>query len=261
MADLLCDYAWQHPSPAAVRAAGYVGVMRYLSHDPSKDITAAEATVLHAEQLGIGLVFETTANRAGEGTAAGLADRKEAEPRAAALGYPRNCPVFYAVDYDAAPQTILPYFRGVHGGGYPVGVYGSARVVAAVIGAGLATFGWQTEAWSGTTIVGVAHLYQRVKPTRHIAGATSGSYDENVVLKTFPLWTPAPAPQPHVDPTPTPVGDVDMFMIYVPNDPARYVVEAKGKRHLGPDEYDAYTAAGVKLVEVTAKQRDQIPNL
>jgi hypothetical protein len=214
---LAIDYAWQHPNPAAIKAAGYVGVVRYLSHDPSKDITAAEVKALHAAGLSIRLVYETTANRAGAGRLAGIADRREAEKRAAALGYPRHCPIFYAVDFDADPAKVLPYFKGVHRRhGFYVGVYGSRRVVEAVHAAGLANYLWQTEAWSGTAISSHAQLYQRVKPTHTIKGA-KGGWDENVVLHPFPAWTPQivtppvkkvaaqkPAAKPPAAVTPTP---------------------------------------------------------
>lgn len=52
-----------------------------------------------------------------------------------------------------------------------------------------------------------------------------------------------------------------MFLIEAANDTAVYVVEARGKRHVTPDEYAVFTAAGLKKVNVTAKQRDAFPNL
>jgi hypothetical protein len=206
---LVIDYAWQHPNPAAIKAAGYVGVVRYLSHDPSKDVTAAEIAALHKAGLSVRLVWETTARRALDGWRAGIVDRREAEKRAAALGYPKGCPIFYAVDCDADPAKVVPYFKGVNRvHGYPVGAYGSKRVVEALWKAGLASRLWQTEAWSGTAVSSRASLYQRVKPTHTIKGA-KGGWDENVVLHPFSAWMPpAPkaAPKPAVAPAPvTPV--------------------------------------------------------
>ena len=215
MTDLLCDYAWQHPAPAAIRAS-YVGVIRYLSNDPAKDITAAEAEALHAVGLSVGLVYETTATRAGQGFAPGVADRMAAEKRAAALGYPKTCPIFYAVDFDADPAKVLPYFHGVsRSHTYPVGVYGSKRVVEAVLGAKCAVYAWQTEAWSGTAVSKVAHLYQRVKPTQTLKGAKPGSYDEDVILKTVPLWGGKPAPIPAPKPAPVPPAPPPWFFRYL----------------------------------------------
>lgn len=201
---LVIDYAWQKPNPAAIKAAKVSGVIRYLSHDPSKDVTKAEVAALHKAGLSVRLVFETTATRATAGLLAGIADRREAEKRAAALGYPKNCPIFYAVDCDVDPAKVLPYFKGVHRShSYPVGVYGSKRVIEGVWAAGLVQRCWQTEAWSGVAVSSKASLYQRVKPTVTIKGA-KGGWDENVVLHPFPAWTPTVAPKPVVKP-PTPV--------------------------------------------------------
>src|SRR5437660_2904824 len=99
MAERRCiDYGWQHPSPQAIKQAGYEGVIRYLSHDPSKDLSGAERDALRAQGLSIALVWETTATRASEGFQAGVQDAHDAETQAAALGYPQICVLFYAVD-------------------------------------------------------------------------------------------------------------------------------------------------------------------
>ena len=185
MSRLGVDYAWTHPDPAAIKTAGYEFVVRYLSHDPSKDITPEEVASLHAVGLLLLLVFETTANRAGQGQAAGIMDRQEAEARAAELGYPQGCPIFYAVDFDATPQQVASYFAGVRGGNYPAGLYGGVRVVDA----GLAAWLWQTEAWSGGVVSAGAHLFQRIGHTLPpLPGVPADSYDENVLCKMLPMW-------------------------------------------------------------------------
>jgi hypothetical protein len=188
---LLLDYAWAKPSPAAIKAAGYSGVMRYLSHDSTKNLSKAEATGLLAAGLSIGLVWETTASRAGAGFAAGAADVVAAEAQATALGYPLTAVLFYAVDYDAAPAAVAPYFAGVTSKAHrPVGVYGGIRVVDGVV----APWKWQACAWSAGRVSTSAHLYQRLHAT--VAHPLSGT-DENVVLHPFPMWTNTPV---HVDP-------------------------------------------------------------
>lgn len=206
---LAIDYAWTHPDPAAIKRAGYSGVLRYFSHDSSKDITLAEVRRLHAAGLWVAVVFETTAARATAGKAAGIADRKEAEHRAGKLGYPRACPIFYAVDQDVRATQVEPYFHGIREGNlWHAGVYGGVHVVDAIQGA-IVGYGWQTAAWSGANISREAHLYQRAKHTRPLAG---GGFDENAVLRPFPVWQPAgvkppapkPAPAPHPSPAPAP---------------------------------------------------------
>ena len=212
---LLLDYAWAKPSPAAIKAAGYSGVMRYLSTDATKNLSKSEAAGLLAAGLSIGLVWETTAIRAGQGFAAGAADAVTAEAQAAALGYPSTAVLFYAVDYDAAPAAVAPYFAGVGSKAHhPVGVYGSARVVEGVA----APWKWQACAWSAGRVSASAHLYQRLHAT--VAHPLS-STDENVVLHAFPMWTNTPAPLPgpaspippvftKPTPVPTPTPEVDM---------------------------------------------------
>lgn len=175
----LIDYAWQKPSPAQIAAAGYTGVLRYLSFDASKNLSPAERDGLLAAGLAIGLVWETTATRAGQGYSAGQQDVQAAEAQANALGYPAGCPIFYAVDYAAAPAAVVPYFQGVQGlASHPVGVYGSASVIEAVP----ATWKWQTVAWSGGRVSSQAHIYQTLD-------ATLPGCDHNRVLQPVPLWT------------------------------------------------------------------------
>lgn len=202
MPDLAIDYAWQHPAPHNIRLAGYVGVFRYLSNDPSKDITPAEITALHAEGLAVWLVWETTAQRALAGHSAGVDDATEAYTRAAKLGYPKGMPLFFAVDFSATPAQVADYFAGVNSvaSPYQAGDYGDA----AIANGKLTKWHWQTAAWSSGSISPNAHVYQRVRPTKRIVGAPTG-WDENVLLRSLPRWTgqkPAPAPAPAPVPAP-----------------------------------------------------------
>lgn len=176
---LIVDYSWTHPDPAVLRAAGYVGVMRYLARKvDAKLLQAAERDALHAAGLGIGLVWETTASRAGDGEAAGIADALTAEGLADGLGAPRELPIFYAVDFDATAAQVAPYFDGVRANARrPVGLYGSFRIVEGVD----VDWYWQCAAWSRGRISDRAHLYQRI-------GAPVPGTDENRVYRPLPLW-------------------------------------------------------------------------
>jgi hypothetical protein len=215
---LFVDCSFVHPNPAAIKAAGYSGVLRYLGGSASKDLTAKEAAGYHAAGLSIGLVYESTAGRAKGTYAQGQVDAHTALAQAKAIGYPTDCPIFFAVDFDATPAQVERYFDGVRSAIGTLtwkpgklkkkqtvsraGIYGGIAVTSA----GLAPWRWQTEAWSGTRVDQSAHLYQRVRATvKHpIASA-----DEDVVLQALPLWgpkkakkvlpvpaTPAPAPAP-----------------------------------------------------------------
>jgi hypothetical protein len=178
---LVVDYSGARPSMASLKKANTVGVMRYLSHNPGKNLTHAEAKQLHDAGFWIGLVWETTANRAGQGAAAGAQDVKDAEAMADALGYPKGAVIFYAVDYDANPGSVQPYFHAVKAGAKrPVGIYGSYRVVMA----GFCDYRWQATAWSHGLHDPNANLYQLVG-----GGALPGT-DFNNLLHEFPVWTP-----------------------------------------------------------------------
>jgi hypothetical protein len=203
---LAIDYAWTHPDPGAIKRAGYKGVFRYLSHDASKDATVSEVKALHRAGLWVALVWEATANRAAQGVKAGRADVKDAEKMARALGYPKDCVIFYAVDFDAEPKVVTPYFHGIKAdASYHVGAYGSLRIVDHLMTNRHVGYGWQTVAWSNGALSEYAHVFQRAKATYHIAGARGG-WDEDVILKAFPVWSPKPsvAPKPPAPAHPTP---------------------------------------------------------
>lgn len=227
---LILDYAWVHPAPALIKTAGYDGVMRYLSPDPTKNLSPAETIALHAAGLSIGLVWESTASRAGEGQTAGIADADAAETQAHILGYPIALPIFYAVDYDADPQAVQAYFNGVRvASHHPIGVYGSLRVVEAIHAAGGVPYMWQSVAWSGGVVSQQAHLYQRLTPTR----APIPDSDENTVLRPFPLWTDQPVPpKPPTPPAPFTRKANPMYLLKAANSPAVYVTDFFTKRHI-----------------------------
>lgn len=157
-------------SASDIKAHGFAGVMRYISHDPKKDLTAAERDDVRANGMSIGLVFESTANRAAQGREAGAQDAAFANTRADALGYPAECTLWYAVDFDADAAAVQPYFDGIaSAGGRTHAPYGSEKVISGVTYPG---HGWQTVAWSHGAISSRAGLLQN---------GFHGSYDTNQV--------------------------------------------------------------------------------
>lgn len=200
--DLVADYAWTHPAPGQIAAAGIKGVMRYLSGDPSKNLTLPELQALHAAGLAVGLVWEFGAADVLGGDQAGTRDGKEANAMADALGWPAGLPIYYATDFDAQPDqfgTIARYHAAAGTEGRPAGSYGSLAVVAAMLDAKAAVKGWQTSAWSRGAVLARAHLYQRVTHTVTVPGADPSTWDENVVLQAGAgLWGPDDTPTPTV---------------------------------------------------------------
>lgn len=195
--DLIADYSFARPALSDVKAAGYVGIARYLAPLPNaKVLTADELAEAHALGLSALIVWETTASRAADGADAGTRDRDRANAMADGLGWPADRPVFYAVDFDANPNEVRPYFEGVQGGPRPVGVYGGIRVVDTMLSEGLASFAWQTVAWSAGQVSDLAHLYQRLTPT--VPNPVEAT-DENVALQDdYGAWLPG-SPHPQED--------------------------------------------------------------
>jgi hypothetical protein len=164
------DYAGGRPGGAAIAAAGYGFVCRYLTDGgsglPGKLLTTAEYADLQAHGIAIVLNWETTAGRMLEGYSAGNTDAGIADQVARALGHPADRPVYFSCDFDAAPSdqaAIDSYLMGVAAvlGSDRTGVYGSYYVVQRCLDNGAARWTWQTTAWSGGQREPRAHLYQR----------------------------------------------------------------------------------------------------
>lgn len=148
------DYAFGRPSIAALKAAGIRFVCRYLSHSPSKNLTHLEANALSEAGIWIVVVWETTAKRALDGYAGGVADAMDAQVMAQGCGMPDGRPIYFAVDWDAQPgqqAAINGYLDGAASvlGRGRVGIYGGFEPVSRALAGGHATWAWQTLAWSG----------------------------------------------------------------------------------------------------------------
>lgn len=159
-----CDYAWQHPAPQALKDAGFTFACRYLSTDPSKNLTRAEAEALAS--LGIWCVanWETTSTRADTGGyAGGQADAQQALAEATAAGMPAGRPIYFSVD---EPTTVGPhvtaYFDGIKSvlPDAEIGDYGGYAEVKGALDLGLAAWAWQTTAWSNGQWDSRVHIRQ-----------------------------------------------------------------------------------------------------
>ena len=198
MTQCAIDYSYARPDPQAIKASGYVAALRYLSTDPSKNLSPSERDSLFAVGLGIRLVWETTATEATQGFQAGANDGTAANNQADALGYPTSLPIYYAVDEQTSWSSVTAYFQGVQSvGRRPVKAYGDDAICDGAAGAGHGSDHWQCAAWSGGVVSSNAALYQRVTPT--YPPISGGGYDEDAILKPVNWWTsttPRPAPTP-----------------------------------------------------------------
>lgn len=214
------DYSLGRPNLACAKQTANISfICRYLSWPGNpKNITVAEVVAAKALDLDIVLVYESSANRALGGSAAGRQDAEAADAQLVQLGL-EGAPVFFAVDFDAkdyAPAqpndaaharlklgTIGDYLAaaGTVLGVKRVGVYGGYWVVKRAFDAGLVTYGWQTFAWSGGFWDPRAQL-QQVKNGQALCG---GEVDYDRALQDdFGQATRTPAPVPPV-PAPVPV--------------------------------------------------------
>ena len=127
---------------------------------PAKRTSHAEAAMLHAAGIKCGFVYEgLSTTSAYFSDIRGTSDAKVATEYLQLLGVPSSVPVFFAVDYDAAPSditgVITAYAKAFHDAvkatGRMVGVYGSGDVCKALKAAGLAHYTWLSNAsgWSG----------------------------------------------------------------------------------------------------------------
>lgn len=200
----LIDYSFARPDPTHIKDQGFGGVIRYLSHTDAKNLSLAERDLLFAQGLSIGLVWETTANRALMGHDAGVQDAQEALKQSNALGL--NCVIYFAVDFDATPEQQLPineYIKGANSIlGDRAGAYGGFWIIKRLFDAGLIKYGWQTYAWSGGQWDPRAQVKQ-VKNGQKIDDSevdfnetTSDDWGGQSAPTAPPVEQPAPQPAP-----------------------------------------------------------------
>ena len=159
------DYSYGPLPAATAKANGLSFVCRYVSTPGNgKNLTTAEVADFSTNGVGIVVVFETAANNPLSGNAQGVTDAQGADAQVTVLGL-AGCPVYFAVDFQATTAqlaTIGAYLQGAASViGLPrVGVYGDYSVVNYALNNTLATYAWQTYAWSAGQLDARSHIYQ-----------------------------------------------------------------------------------------------------
>lgn len=163
------DYSAGAPSGAAVRTAGYVGVVRYCgTPGRPKNITRAEYEDMDMSGVGVALVYENRQGDALSGFGAGQASARAIQSDAASFGFPSSRPFYFTVDQqistEAQYSAVMAYLDGAATvvGHSRVGVYGQYGVVQRAIEGGHAAYGWQTVAWSAGLRYSNANLFQNL---------------------------------------------------------------------------------------------------
>lgn len=162
--------AWSgSPSVEALRAAGKRFVGRYAVNDKSpsgRGITAEEYARWVAAGIDVFLYWQTTTNWMLGGWNAGVNGARNAQANIVAAGMPPDTPVYFAVDFDAAPHELAAIDDCLRGaasvlGPERVGVYGGWLVIDHCSKAGTANWFCQTLAWMyGRGWHPAAHLHQ-----------------------------------------------------------------------------------------------------
>ena len=179
-------------------------VFRYYSTtttQPQKRLTSKEAEAISSAGLQIGVVYEddpTSISYFSQGR--GHQDGANAYHAARGLLQPASSCIYFAVDYDAAPQhiagSILDYFKGVNqgmkdaGGGlknYAIGVYGSGAVCDFLKShCPFVTYSWLAEStgWLGSKTYNAWNVDQAVA-NAPLCGFAIDDYEENQVQDDF----------------------------------------------------------------------------
>jgi Domain of unknown function (DUF1906)/IPT/TIG domain len=177
------DYSTGPMPGATARANGLSFVCRYVSAPGnSKNLKASEVSDFSANGIGIVVVFENdplvgTPKPLG-GNAEGITDANSADAQVIALGL-AQCPIYFAVDFNvttAQMPTVVAYLQGAASviGLQRMGVYGTYNVVNNALNNSLATYSWQTIAWSGGKLDPRTNIYQyqEAPPPIAIAGVS-----------------------------------------------------------------------------------------
>lgn len=181
--DLWYDFSYTKLDPDTPCA----GIIGYVSTAPTKNLSGELARQFLARGKRVLLVWQQGKTGPLGGYAQGVADAREADRQADALGYPADAPIIYACDFaPTATQmaTVVDYYRGVKAASRrPWGPYGSYTVIDRIRALGPALL-WQTKAWSYGRAHPEAHLLQEAGDPFYGVPAV----DANTVLRPFRAW-------------------------------------------------------------------------
>lgn len=201
------DYSWARIKAVVLKQNGKSFALRYLYDDGQggKGLDADEVKDLLGGGVELPVVFESFAQRALSGFAAGVVDAQAAQAQLAAVGLPTGMPIYFAVDFDITDSqkpVMGEYLKGAASviGMDRVGVYGGYYAIKWCDENKIAPWRWQTYAWSGGQWHPSNHLEQ------YLNGQTvgGGSVDLTRAVKENygqpskfgAAVTPSPAPTP-----------------------------------------------------------------
>ncbi|APT10743.1 DUF1906 domain-containing protein [Mycobacterium avium subsp. hominissuis] len=213
----LIDFAERRIAPEEIKAAGYDGVVNYVSLSrPGADFEAKPLTRDYADALraaGLHIVSNFQYGKPGwpdpsdftRGYDGGVADAHTATQLHAAAGGPDSAPIFFSVDDDIDADTwnnvAVQWFRGINSvlGVGRTGIYGHARACGWAIRDGVVgpsstpghRWAWQTRSWSHGEREPAAVLYQAVVNSPGSPGPLLGGINvdvDDVLAADYGQW-------------------------------------------------------------------------
>ena len=213
----LIDFAERRIAPDEIKAAGYGGVVNYVSTSrPGANFEAKPITREYADALraaGLHIVSNFQYGKPGwpdpsdftRGSDGGVADAQTALRLHAAAGGSNSAPIFFSVDDDIDQNTwnslAVNWFRGINSvlGVQRTGIYGHSQACGWAIRDGVIghsttagyRWAWQTKTWSHGQREPAAVLYQEVVNSASSPGPLLGGINVDVdeVLATdFGQW-------------------------------------------------------------------------
>ncbi len=213
----LIDFAERRIAPNEIKAAGYAGVVNYVSEArpgsnfEAKPLTREYADALRAAGLHIVSNYQygkpngTAPSDFTRGFDGGVADAHTALRLHEAAGGSASAPIFFSVDDDINGETwntlAVNWFRGINSvlGTQRTGIYGHAQscrwaINDSVIGRSSTpghSWAWQTKAWSHGQRETAAVLYQAVVNTPSEPGPLLGGIHidvDDVLAADYGQW-------------------------------------------------------------------------
>jgi len=213
----LIDFAERRVPPDEIKAAGYDGVVNYVSESrPGADFEAKPITRPYADALraaGLHIVSNFQYGKPGwsapsdftRGYDGGVADAQTALRLHAAAGGAGSAPIFFSVDDNIDLDTwngpALDWFRGINSvlGVARTGIYGHSQACTwaikdDVIGHSSSAghrWAWQTRSWSNGQREPAAVLYQEIVNTAANPGPLLGGIHvdvDEVLAVDFGQW-------------------------------------------------------------------------
>ena len=203
------DYSAGVPSASAVKAAGHMGAVRYVSDRRpgaewmrGKPVTIGETRDYKANGLAVASVYQFGRAETADWKRGALGAAAHA-PKAMALhtaaGGPQGRPIYVAIDDNPTLEQfnsqINPYLKAMgtafNAAGYQLGVYGNYYTIAWCLEDGIGSYFWQHDWGSRGKVHSRANIHQVAGWQANIQGVQVDI--NNVYTSDWGQWTPGQA--------------------------------------------------------------------